>query len=147
MTPLSYRGRLPNGDPEGSCPPRARRCLSAWCRRRETHSRTPYPSAKPTIRMIAISSIGSRANIAGSYTHTRELRWNRTDPPLRQTIKRQLTYVNLTGASSNKRLLSSQRSVAKIRLVRGSTAWTVKKSIAANPASRNSGKTGSGRLG
>jgi hypothetical protein len=38
------------------------RCLHAWCRRRETHSETPYPSAKPTIRAIAISSIGGRAN-------------------------------------------------------------------------------------
>src|SRR6266513_134667 len=32
------------------------RCLHAWRRRRETHSRTPYPSAKPTIRAIAIST-------------------------------------------------------------------------------------------
>jgi hypothetical protein len=30
-------------------------------RRREIHLRTPYPSAKPTIRTIAISSIGSRS--------------------------------------------------------------------------------------
>src|SRR5262249_21495143 len=30
--------------------PRARRSRSAWRRRRETHSRIPYPSAKPTIR-------------------------------------------------------------------------------------------------
>jgi hypothetical protein len=32
-----------------------RRCLSASRRRRETHSRKPYPAAKPTIRAIAIS--------------------------------------------------------------------------------------------
>src|SRR5262249_51783908 len=35
-----------------------RRRLSGWRRRRETHSRTPYPSAKPKIRATAISSIG-----------------------------------------------------------------------------------------
>jgi len=40
--------------------PMAVRCLHAWCRRRETHSETPYPSAKPTIRAIVISSIGAR---------------------------------------------------------------------------------------
>jgi hypothetical protein len=32
-----------------------RLCLSASRRRRETHSRTPYPAAKPTIRAITIS--------------------------------------------------------------------------------------------
>jgi hypothetical protein len=36
-----------------------RRCLSAWRRRRDTHSRTPYPTPKPTIRAIAISGIGT----------------------------------------------------------------------------------------
>ena len=34
--------------PKAAC----RRRLSAWRLRRESHSRTPYPSAKPTIRMI-----------------------------------------------------------------------------------------------
>ena len=34
-----------------------RRCLSNRRLRRESHSRTPYPSAKPTIRAIAISGI------------------------------------------------------------------------------------------
>src|SRR6266481_904624 len=32
-----------------------RRCLSNRCLRRESHSRTPYPIAKPTIRAIAVS--------------------------------------------------------------------------------------------
>src|SRR5262245_1477875 len=38
---------------------KGRRCLSACRLRRETHSRTPYPSAKPTIRAIAISKLVS----------------------------------------------------------------------------------------
>jgi hypothetical protein len=45
----------------------------------ESHSRTPYPSAKPTIRTIAVSSIVS--------------------PPIRElevTIKSHQTYMNLT---------------------------------------------------
>ena len=33
-------------------PPRLRRCRSAWRRRREIHSRTPYPPAKPMIKAI-----------------------------------------------------------------------------------------------
>jgi len=38
----------------------------------------------------------------GSYTHTRELRWNRTDPPLRQTIKRQGNPAGRLRGSRNK---------------------------------------------
>jgi transposase len=38
---------------------KGRHCLSACRLRRETHSRTPYPSAKPTIRAIAISKLVS----------------------------------------------------------------------------------------
>jgi hypothetical protein len=43
-----------------------------------------------------------RANLAGSLdqptwcTRRRQMRWNQMDPPLRQTIKNRLTYVNLT---------------------------------------------------
>src|SRR5215471_16419897 len=57
--------------------PRARRSRSAWRRRRETHSRIPYPNAKPTIRAIAISGIDQLEN------------WN-------VTIESHLTYMNLT---------------------------------------------------
>jgi hypothetical protein len=63
---------------ESYVPKASRRCLSAWRLRRESHSRTPYPSAKPTIRTIAVSSIES--------------------PPIRElevTIKSHQTYMNL----------------------------------------------------
>src|SRR5262249_34889163 len=64
-------------DRQNRCPPqRLRRCRSAWRRQRETHSRTPYPAAKPTIRAITIS-IGQLEN------------WS-------VTIRGQLTYMNLT---------------------------------------------------
>jgi len=54
-------GHMIAAHPGGSCRPhgRGRRSLSAWRRRRETHSRTPYPSPNPTIRAITIS-IGGR---------------------------------------------------------------------------------------
>src|SRR5262249_15598364 len=63
--------------PKAAC----RRCLSASRLRRESHSRTPYPSAKPAIRVIAVSSIES--------------------PPIREPeamIKGHQTYMNLTAA-------------------------------------------------
>jgi hypothetical protein len=63
--------------PKAAC----RRRLSAWRLRRESHSRTPYPSAKPTISMIAVSSIES--------------------PPIREpevTIKSHQPYTTLTDA-------------------------------------------------
>src|SRR5262249_60313873 len=41
----------------GQYPPRARRGRSACRRRWESHSRTPYPTAKPKITAMAISSI------------------------------------------------------------------------------------------
>src|SRR5262249_58534414 len=89
-------GRLPNGDPEGGSPQRARRCLSAWRRRRETHSRTPYPSPNPTIRTIAIPALGVAPTSQAAALTPRALRWNR--PASRETIKSHLAYVNLTDA-------------------------------------------------
>src|SRR5262249_30396197 len=38
-------------------PPRPCRRRSAWRRRREIHSRTPYPSANPVVRAMVRSSI------------------------------------------------------------------------------------------
>src|SRR5258708_15095566 len=43
-------------------------------------------------------SLGSRANFAGCSSYTQKAGWNRMDPPLRQTIKSHLAYVNLTDA-------------------------------------------------
>ena len=91
---MRSRNRCPNGDREGGSPQRARRCLSAWRRRRETHSRTPYPSPNPTI--IAISALGVAPTSQVAALTPRALRWNR--PASRETIKSHLAYVNLTDA-------------------------------------------------
>jgi hypothetical protein len=52
------RGWARRAAPQASCPvsyKSCRRCLSNRRLRRESHSRRPYPIAKPTIRAIAIS--------------------------------------------------------------------------------------------
>src|SRR5262249_1851617 len=59
-----------------------RRCLFAWRRRREIHSRKPYPSAKPTIRAIAISSIGDRQTMLPSDPLTTLVRSNTSSADL-----------------------------------------------------------------
>lgn len=52
----SWRGPRTRGRQLSTAPhSRPRRCLSAWRRLRETHSRMPYPSANPMIRVITIS--------------------------------------------------------------------------------------------
>jgi hypothetical protein len=74
----------------------SRRCLSAWRLRRESHSRTPYPSAKPIISTIAVSGIGS--------------------PPIRELevmIKSHQTYTNLTGRVQTDVCCRSLSSVVK----------------------------------
>ena len=45
-------------------PSTPRRRRSAWRRRREIHSRTPYPSANPMVRAIVRSSIRVRTATA-----------------------------------------------------------------------------------
>src|SRR5262245_57194361 len=53
------------------------------------------------------SGIGGRANFAGlQLLHLREPRWKSLDPPLRQTIKSHLAYVNLTDAFFKTNVLS-----------------------------------------
>src|SRR5215813_10846665 len=49
--------RAPSWAQRQKPPPRPCRRRSAWRRRREIHSRTPYPSANPTVRAIVRSSI------------------------------------------------------------------------------------------
>src|SRR5215472_19290155 len=70
-----------------------RRCLSNRRLRRESHSRTPYPSAKPTIRAIGASiNWHQRLVLAGG-------RFRPSPAPIRElevTIKSHETYMNLT---------------------------------------------------
>ena len=54
-----------------------------------------------------------RANFAGFSSYTQKAGWNRMDPPLRQTIKSHLAYVNLTDALFKQTFYQFQRTVAK----------------------------------
>src|SRR5262249_8571586 len=76
------------------------------------HDRSPAPHPIKAgefgkVSPLRRSGIGGRANFAGlQLLHLRELRWKSLDPPLRQTIKSHLAYVNLTDAFFKTNVLS-----------------------------------------